>query len=116
MKRLQLETGGTIVEELCNYIGVPVDYMIYAGMVQFKDTYLRLGQISRFLIDPNPIDKLEESEAALQISVRKVLPILLQLTGTLHHCLVSLTNDAIPLMSSRPKNEGVQVFCGFNIP
>ncbi|MDF5724399.1 MAG: hypothetical protein PUP91_28855 [Rhizonema sp. PD37] len=81
------------------------DYLYCYGSAQ--DTRLRLGQISRFLSYPNAIDKLEESEAVRRVSVRKVLPKLFKLLGTLHYCLVSITNDAIPLISSTPKREGI---------
>ncbi|MDF5732225.1 MAG: hypothetical protein PUP92_30535 [Rhizonema sp. PD38] len=86
----------TIIGKFCIHLGVPAEQIIYTGLV-LNDSRLRLDQISRFLNYPNAIDKLEESEAVRRVSVGKVLPKLFKLLGTLHHCLVSLTNDAIPL-------------------
>ncbi|MDF5718663.1 MAG: hypothetical protein PUP93_33550 [Rhizonema sp. NSF051] len=106
MNRLQLEKVSTIIGNLCIHRGVPAEQIIYAVMILLNYTRLRLNQISRFLTYPNAIDKLEESEAVRRVSVRKVLPKLFKLLGTLHHSLVSITNDAIPLISSTPKREG----------
>lgn len=82
---------------------------------RLKYTRLLFGQISRVLVGYNAIVKLEESESALRVSVKKFWQKFVNLPGTLDHCLVSLSNDAIPLMSLTPTREGIKVFCDSSI-
>lgn len=117
LKRFQLEVDSTKNDQLWEQPGLElVPPIIDAGAVQFKDGSFRFGQVSRALSDPYANINSEQSEAALRVSVRKILPQLGNLSGTWHHCLVSFSSDALPLIGLIPKREGVYVFSGFSNP
>ena len=117
LKRFQLEADSTKNDQLWELPGVElVPPIVDAGAVQFRDGSFRFGQVSRALSDPHANVNLEQSEAALRASIRKILPKLGNLPGTWHHCLVSFSNDALPLIGLIPEREGVHVFSGFSNP
>ncbi|MBW4629612.1 MAG: FAD-binding oxidoreductase [Brasilonema octagenarum HA4186-MV1] len=117
LKRFQLEADSTKNDELWNQSGLElVAPILDAGAVQFQDGSLRLGQISRAITDPHTNVDSKQSEAELRASIGKTLPKLNKLPGTWHHCLVSFTNDALPLIGLVPERESVHVFSGFSNP
>jgi glycine/D-amino acid oxidase-like deaminating enzyme len=117
LKRFQLEADSTKNDQLWEQPGLElVPPIVDAGAVQFRDGSFRFGQVSRALSDPHANVNLEQSEAALRASIRKILPKLGNLPGTWHHCLVSFSNDALPLIGLIPEREGVHVFSGFSNP
>ncbi|MCL1471541.1 NAD(P)/FAD-dependent oxidoreductase [Argonema antarcticum] len=119
MKRFQLEAQASTLEidNLWDEPGhEPVPPILDAGMVQFKDGTIRLGQISRALTDPSAkIDPLA-SEAAIRAQVGKVLPALGKLPGTWHHCLVAFSHNRLPIVGKLPGVQGVYIFSGFSNP
>ncbi len=117
LKRFQLEADSTKNDQLWELPGLElVPPIVDAGAVQFRDGSFRFGQVSRALSDPHANVNLEQSEAALRASIRKILPKLGNLPGTWHHCLVSFSSDALPLIGLIPEREGVHVFSGFSNP
>ncbi|MBP5974258.1 FAD-binding oxidoreductase [Brasilonema sp. CT11] len=117
LKRFQLEADSTQNDELWNQSGLElVSPILDAGAVQFRDGSIRLGQISRAITDPHTYVDSKQSEAELRASIGKTLPKLNKLPGTWHHCLVSFSNDALPLIGLVPERESVHVFSGFSNP
>jgi glycine/D-amino acid oxidase-like deaminating enzyme len=117
LKRFQLEADSTKNDQLWEQPGLElVPPILDAGAVQFRDGSFRFGQVSRAKSDPHANVNLEQSEAALRASIRKILPKLGNLPGTWHHCLVSFSSDALPLIGLIPEREGVYVFSGFSNP
>jgi glycine/D-amino acid oxidase-like deaminating enzyme len=117
LTRFQLEADSTKKDELWEQPGLElVSPILDAGAVQFQDGSIRYGQISRALTDPNAIVGSMESETLLKASIRKILPKLSNLPGTWHRCLVSFSNDALPLIGLIPEREGVHLFSGFSNP
>ena len=83
------------------------------GAVQFVDGSLCLGQISA--IAPNPIAKLNPFTAETQIrqQVGNILPLLEDIPGSCHSCLVAFNNDAIALVGNVANIPGLYLFSGF---
>jgi len=94
----------------------PVPPILDAGAIQFLDGSLRLGQLSRVLTDPKANINPAQSEAAIRAGVGQMLPVLGNLPGTWHHCLVGFSRDHLPLIGAIPGFEGVHVFSGFSNP
>ncbi|BAY42751.1 hypothetical protein SAMD00079811_03290 [Scytonema sp. HK-05] len=116
LKRFQLEAESTKNDQLWEQPGLElVPPIIDTGAVQFRDGSFRFGQVSRAKSDPHANVNSEQSEAALRASIRKSFHKLGNLPGTWHHCLVSFSNDALPLIGLIPR-EGVHVFSGFSNP
>lgn len=87
-----------------------------AGVVQFADGDLCMGQISRILTNPHAKIDAAASEAQLRQAIGKVLPALQSLKGTWHHCLVAFSGDGVPLVGSVPGLDGAYLFAGFSNP
>jgi glycine/D-amino acid oxidase-like deaminating enzyme len=117
LQRFQLEAESTQVDELWNQPGnEPVPPILDAGAIQFQDSSLRIGQISRVLTDPYAKVNSGESEKWLRKSVGEVLPALENLPGTWHDCLVAFSCDRLPLIGTIPEFESVHLFSGFSNP
>lgn len=117
VQRFQLEAESTQVDELWNQPGnEPVPPILDAGAIQFQDGSFRIGQISRVITDPLALVDLEASEKWLRKSVGEVLPVLENLPGTWHHCLVAFSSDRLPLIGNIPGFESVHIFSGFSNP
>ncbi|WP_017315274.1 NAD(P)/FAD-dependent oxidoreductase [Mastigocladopsis repens] len=118
LRRFQLEADSTKNDDqLWEQPGLElVPSILDAGAVQFRDGSFRFGQVSRALTDPYAKIDSKQSEASLRASIRKILPKLGNLPGTWHHCLVSFSHDALPLIGLIPEREGVHVFSGFSNP
>ncbi len=87
-----------------------------AGVFQFQDQSLRLGQISRTLTDPQAIVDAAASETAIRDAVTHIIPSLKSVPGTWHHCLVAFSGDRLPLVGAIPAVEGLHIFSGFGSP
>lgn len=94
----------------------PASPILDAGVVQFLDGRLRIGQISRVLTDPYAQGDTHQSEAKLRAAVGQVLPTLQNLPGTWHHCLVGFSGDRTPRIGPLPGTEGIHLFSGFSNP
>jgi glycine/D-amino acid oxidase-like deaminating enzyme len=117
LKRFQLEAESTRNDKLWDNPGQEIlPPILDPGAIQFLDGSLRLGQISRALTDPNAQVNSEDSEKALRVNIRKVLPGLSNLPGTWHHCLVSFSSDGLPLIGTIPQWDNIYVFSGFSNP
>lgn len=83
------------------------------GAVQFMDGSICMGQISA--IAPNPQAKFSPFTAETEIrqQVGHVLPLLEDLTGTCHSCLVAFNNRAIALVGNIANIPGIYLFSGF---
>ncbi len=83
------------------------------GAVQFKDGSLCIGQISA--IAPNPEAKLNPftAEAQIREQVGNILPLLEDLPGSCHSCLVAFNNQAIALIGNLADTKGIYLFSGF---
>ena len=104
-ERLWQEPGHKIAEPILD-----------AGVVQFLDGRLRIGQISRLLTSPQPPVDATRSEARIRAAVSHLLPVLKDVPGQWHPCLVSFSRDGIPLVGGVPGVTGLQVFTGFGSP
>ncbi len=93
-----------------------VPSILDAGAIQFKDTSLRIGQLSRVLTDPHAKIDADESEANLRTAVGKILPPLENVSGQWHQCLVAFSSDRLPLIGALNNVEGVYIFSGFSNP
>ncbi|MGB7444540.1 MAG: FAD-binding oxidoreductase [Coleofasciculaceae cyanobacterium] len=93
-----------------------VPAIIDASVVQFIDGSLRIGQISRVLTNPYAQVSREQSEATIRRQVGQVLPVIENLPGIWHDCLVAFSNNNLPVVGSIAGVEGVYVFSGFTNP
>jgi glycine/D-amino acid oxidase-like deaminating enzyme len=119
MRRLRLEAKAsdpTLDEHWEKLEPEIVPHVLDAGVVQFLDGSLRIGQISRTLGDPHAEVDAAQSEAELRQGIRKVLPALESVKGTWHHCLVAFSGDRFPLVGPVPGLDGLHVFSGFSNP
>lgn len=91
----------------------PATLILDPGAVQFMDGSLCIGQISA--IAPNPQAKLNPftAEAQIREQVSKVLPILEDIPGTCHSCLVAFNRQAIALVGNIAPLKGIYLFSGF---
>lgn len=95
-RRFQLEADASTAEldPLWDQPGhEPVPAILDAGAIQFLDGSLRIGQVSRTLTDPNAGIDPVASEQAIRDQVGNVLPVLKDLPGTWHHCLIAFSRD-----------------------
>ena len=81
------------------------------GAVQFLDGSICLGQISAISEDPK-LD-LNTAEAQIRERVGDILPLLEDLPGTCHHCLVAFNNREIGLVGNLASVSGLYLFSGF---
>jgi glycine/D-amino acid oxidase-like deaminating enzyme len=117
LQRFQLEADATQVDEVWDKPGnEPVPPILDAGAIQFQDGSLRIGQISRVLTDPHAVVNSALSEAAMRRSIGEILPVLENLPGSWHHCLVAFSSDRLPLIGTIPGWDGIHVFSGFSNP
>ncbi len=116
-KRFQLEADSTTSDRPWEEPGnQPAPPILDPGVVQFLDGSLRWGQISRTLTDPFAEVDSTTSEAALRQSVGEVLPVMKNISGTWHHCLVAFSKDSLPLIGKIPGWQGLHIFSGFSNP
>ena len=118
-KRLNCETATSTVE-LEQKWDEPghefVPFSLDVGAIQFQNSTIRIGQISRVLTDPYAKIDPVKSEATMRVEIGKVLPALENLPATWHHCLVAYSADDLPLIGAIPNIEGIHIFSGFTSP
>lgn len=83
------------------------------GAVQFMDGSLCLGQISSIAENPQAKFDLAIAEAQIRQQVGNVLPLLEDLPGTCHSCLVAFNNQGIALVGNLANIPGLYLFSGF---
>ena len=90
--------------------------VLEAGVIQFADKTARIGQISRFYTGfESPVDAEESKEKMLEAIAQKI-PKLKNTSGDWRHCLVSFTQDGLPLLGPVPNVSGLHLFSGFTGP
>ncbi|MEM8505821.1 MAG: FAD-binding oxidoreductase [Cyanobacteria bacterium P01_D01_bin.1] len=90
--------------------------VLEAGVIQFRDKTARIGQISRFHTAFTPPVHAQKSELMLRDAIAPLLPELKDVPGTWRHCLVTFTQDNLPLLGPVPGMDGLHLFSGFTAP
>ncbi|QJB43655.1 NAD(P)/FAD-dependent oxidoreductase [Dolichospermum flos-aquae] len=117
LQRFQQEAESTQIDELWDNPNHEIlSPILDAGVVQFLDGSLRIGQISRVLTNPQAAINSTASEQWLRESITNILPSLGNLPGTWHHCLVAFTQDKLPLIGAISEFSGLHIFSGFSSP
>ncbi|MEO1377693.1 MAG: FAD-binding oxidoreductase [Cyanobacteria bacterium J06635_10] len=114
IKRSQLEFESSKIDRLWHETDNQLGWILDLGVFQFQDSSLRIGQIS--YVDTNlyaDVDSVK-SEAELRNNIGNLLPLLEDIPGTFHHCLVSFSKDRLPLIGAISKNPNIFVFSGFS--
>jgi glycine/D-amino acid oxidase-like deaminating enzyme len=114
-KRFVMEAQATRADEVWNVPGnEPAPAILDAGVVQFLNGRLRIGQVSRALTDVDAIADPKQSEQDLRREIGKVLPAIAKIPGKWHRCLIAFSSDKLPLVGEVA--DGVFVFSGFSNP
>jgi glycine/D-amino acid oxidase-like deaminating enzyme len=87
-----------------------------AGVIQFQDGHLNIGQISRTCTDLHPAVNAVASEALMRAAITRLVPSLEDVAGTWHSCNVAFSGDRLPLIGQLPGLEGLYIFSGFSNP
>ena len=117
LQRFQLEAESTQIDELWDNPDTEIlPPILDVGVVQLLDGSLRLGQVSRFLVNPQAEINSAASEQWLRESITKILPSLGNVLGIWHHCLVAFTQDKLPLIGAISEFSGLHIFSGFTSP
>ena len=90
--------------------------VLEAGVIQMADKTARIGQISRFHTSYAPPAGVSESKQKILSAIAQKIPKLKTVSGSWRHCLVSFTQDGLPLLGPVPKVEGLHLFSGFTGP
>ncbi|MEO0705314.1 MAG: FAD-binding oxidoreductase [Cyanobacteria bacterium J06649_5] len=94
--------------------------VLEAGVIQFQNKTARIGQISRFHTAYQPLKNAAESKDDMIEAIAAQLPCLQQVSdnasGTWRHCLVTFTQDGLPLLGAVPGVSGLHLFSGFTGP
>lgn len=104
---LELESGWDLLENFS------VNSILDAGVVQFMDGSLCMGQLSAIATNPDAKLDAAKAEAAIREEVTNILPLLENLPGSHHHCLVAFNNKAIALVGNLQNIKGLYLFSGF---
>ena len=91
----------------------PAKFILDPGAVQFMDGSLCMGQISAIAYNPQAEFDLNTAEAKIRDRVGNVLPLLEDIPGKCHSCLVAFNPEGIALAGSLPNTEGLYLFSGF---
>lgn len=89
---------------------------IDVGAIQFSDRSIKIGQSSYIHPNPHFLPNLQEHKANLFAKVKQVLPDLIDLDGSYHHCLVGFSRDALPVIGSLPQEPKIHLFTSFTTP
>ena len=114
--RIVIETKATDADEWRQPNHQVMSPVLEAGIIQFKDKTARIGQISRFHTAYEPPVAAAMSEDKIRQAIEKRIPALTKVPGQWRHCLVSYTQDGLPLLGAVPLVEGLDVFSGFTGP
>lgn len=91
-------------------------HVLEAGVIQFKDRTARIGQISRFHTAYTPPADALKSEREIRAAIEPLVPALKNVPGQWRHCLVTYTQDGLPLIGPVPTLSGLHLFSGFTGP
>ena len=91
----------------------PVRQILDPGAVQFIDGSVCMGQISAIAYNPQVKLDLAIAEAQIREQVGEVLPLLEDLPGECHSCLVAFNNRGIALVGNLAADRGLYLFSGF---
>ncbi|MEM8809288.1 MAG: FAD-dependent oxidoreductase [Cyanobacteria bacterium P01_G01_bin.38] len=87
-----------------------------AGVIQFLDGTLRMGQLSQVHTDLAPVSDPATSETQIRSAISNQLPALKTVPGQWRHCLVTFSRDGLPLLGPLPDLEDIYLFSGFTSP
>ena len=90
--------------------------VLEAGVIQFTNKTARIGQISRFHTAYTPPCDPSTSALAMRGAIARQIPCLKDTSGTWRHCLVTFTQDGLPLLGPVPQVSGLHLFSGFTGP
>ena len=90
--------------------------VLEAGIIQFADKTARIGQISRFYTRFESPGEETESKGEILGAIAQKIPQLKNVSGNWRHCLVSFTQDGLPLIGPVPNVGGLHLFSGFTGP
>ena len=121
LKRFALESAASQPEREADWQATDSDEDIVppildAGVVQFQDGSLCIGQISRARPSLNNDVDPAQSEAQIRAVNEAWVPALKYVPGTWHRCAVSFSRDGLPLAGPLPGVAGVYLFAGFSSP
>ncbi len=91
----------------------PARLILDPGAVQFLDGSLCLGQISAIAPYPKANFNLLAAEAQIREQLGHVLPLLEDIPGKCHSCLVAFNNQGIALVGNVADRKGLYLFSGF---
>ena len=91
----------------------PAKLILDPGAVQFIDGSLCMGQISAIAFNPQAKFNPAAIEAQIREQVGNILPLLEDLPGKCHSCLVAFNNQGIALVGNLANTEGLYLFSGF---
>ena len=91
----------------------PAKIILDPGAVQFMDGSLCMGQISSITYNPETKFNLTIIEAQIREQVGNILPLLEDVPGKCHSCLVAFNNQDIALVGNLANISGLYLFSGF---
>jgi len=91
----------------------PVKSVLDPGAIQFMDGSLCLGQISAIAPHSQTDFNLLAAEAQIREQVGQLIPLLENVPGKCHSCLVSFNNQSIALVGNIAERKGLYLFSGF---
>ena len=114
--RIVVENKATDAEEWQHPNHQVMPPVLEAGIIQFKNKTARIGQISRFHTAYTPSVDAATSEAEMRQAMEAKMSALKGVAGQWRHCLVSFTQDGLPLVGTVPTVSGLHLFSGFTGP
>lgn len=115
--RLQIEAEAAASVDLWQKTDMQImPPVLEAGVIQFADKTARIGQVSRFHTAYTPIADPSRSAMAMRDAIAQKIPALKTAAGTWRHCLVTFTQDGLPLVGPVPNVSGLHLFSGFTGP
>ena len=91
----------------------PVHQILDPGAVQFIDGSVCMGQISAIAYNPHAEFDSIAAEAQIREQVGEILPLLEDLPGKCHSCLVAFNKEGIALVGNLAEDKGLYLFSGF---
>lgn len=113
-QRFMLEADQSETATLWNPpYNAPAKLILDPGAVQFIDGSLCIGQISAIAYNPKAKFNPTVAEAQIREQIGKVLPLLEDLPGKCHSCLVAFNDRGIALIGNLANIKGLYLFSGF---
>lgn len=114
--RVDLESDATTTADWQTPNHQVMPPVLEAGVIQFKNKTARIGQISRFHTAYTPPADGDKAKSEMIDAIAHQLPYLERVEGTWRHCLVTFTQDGLPLLGPVPRTHGLHLFSGFTGP